>query len=269
VFVEYARGTGRGPHDLHGRLPLQAAAGPGCGARDAARVAADFARCRRARTGRSTGSSPAITALADRRLHKTAMVFQMLRDLIGTEAFDAGIREFWRAHKFRVASGATCGAPSRPHRSAISAGSSPVAGPRRGAVGAVRRCARGPAGDEWRVTVTLAQGAPPYRLRVRCACARARRGNAHHRSRGERSIASFETAAQPSRCCSIPDLDLFRRLAPDDRRRSCASDGSSGSDARRATGRPPWTSDASSRRSCSTIPRRVRRRAPVPPGRCS
>lgn len=35
---------------------------------------------------------------------KSAMVFFMLRDLIGREAFDAGVRDFWRAKRFRVAS---------------------------------------------------------------------------------------------------------------------------------------------------------------------
>jgi aminopeptidase N len=35
---------------------------------------------------------------------KSAMVFFMLRDLIGREAFGAGVREFWRAKRFQVAS---------------------------------------------------------------------------------------------------------------------------------------------------------------------
>ncbi|MGA8005665.1 MAG: M1 family aminopeptidase, partial [Burkholderiales bacterium] len=35
---------------------------------------------------------------------KSAMVFFMLRDLIGREAFEAGVRDFWRAERFRVAS---------------------------------------------------------------------------------------------------------------------------------------------------------------------
>ncbi|HUJ87725.1 MAG TPA: M1 family aminopeptidase [Burkholderiales bacterium] len=35
---------------------------------------------------------------------KSAMVFFMLRDLIGREAFEAGARDFWRAKRFQVAS---------------------------------------------------------------------------------------------------------------------------------------------------------------------
>jgi aminopeptidase N len=35
---------------------------------------------------------------------KSAMVFVMLRDLIGAEAFEHGIRAFWEEHRFRVAS---------------------------------------------------------------------------------------------------------------------------------------------------------------------
>ncbi|MFZ1910455.1 MAG: M1 family aminopeptidase, partial [Burkholderiales bacterium] len=34
---------------------------------------------------------------------KSAMVFFMLRDLIGHEAFEAGVRDFWRAKRFQVA----------------------------------------------------------------------------------------------------------------------------------------------------------------------
>jgi len=35
---------------------------------------------------------------------KAAMLFVMLRDLIGATAFDAGLRAFWREHRFRTAS---------------------------------------------------------------------------------------------------------------------------------------------------------------------
>jgi len=35
---------------------------------------------------------------------KSAMLFFMLRDLIGTSAFDAGVRAFWRTQRFRIAS---------------------------------------------------------------------------------------------------------------------------------------------------------------------
>jgi aminopeptidase N len=35
---------------------------------------------------------------------KSAMVFFMLRDLIGREAFDEGVREFWRTKRFKIAS---------------------------------------------------------------------------------------------------------------------------------------------------------------------
>jgi aminopeptidase N len=35
---------------------------------------------------------------------KSAMVFVMLRDLIGDDAFERGIRAFWNHHRFRTAS---------------------------------------------------------------------------------------------------------------------------------------------------------------------
>ena len=176
-------------------------------------------RCRRARTGRSTGFVARYHGASQIvGYNKTAMVFLMLRDLIGTEAFDAGIREFWRAHQFRVASWSDL-------RRAFEAASKRDLGgffaqwlDRAGAPSVRFADARAAQrGEEWRVTVTLAQTAPTYRLRVPVRV-RTERGEDTHivDLEGERSVASFETAAQPVALLLDPDLELFRRLAPDE-----------------------------------------------------
>jgi aminopeptidase N len=150
--------------------------------------------------------------------NKTAMVFQMLRDLIGTAAFDAGIREFWRAHQFRVASW-------NDLRRAFEGASKRDLGwffaqwlDRAGAPSVRFADARAaPHGDAWRVSVTLAQGAPAYRLRVPVRV-RTERGEEARivDLESERSVASFETVGQPVALLLDPDLELFRRLAPDE-----------------------------------------------------
>jgi len=150
--------------------------------------------------------------------NKTAMVFQMLRDLIGTAAFDAGIREFWRAHQFRVASWndlrRAFEAASKRDLSGFFAQWLDRAGAPSVRFADARAAQRG---DAWRVTVTLAQTAPNYRLRVSVRV-RTERGEEARivDLEGERSVASFETAAQPVALLLDPDLELFRRLAPDE-----------------------------------------------------
>ena len=49
-------------------------------------------------TARSHGTSQIVG------YHKATLLFVMLRDLIGTVAFDAGLQRFWREHQFRRAS---------------------------------------------------------------------------------------------------------------------------------------------------------------------
>jgi hypothetical protein len=150
--------------------------------------------------------------------NKTAMVFLMLRDTIGAEAFDAGIREFWRTKKFRVASWGDL------RRAFEDASKRDLSGffaqwlDRTGAPAVRIADARAvPRGAEWRVTVALAQAAPHYRLRVPVRVRTA--GGEDTRTLdldGDRAVASFETAARPVALVLDPDLRLFRRLAPDE-----------------------------------------------------
>jgi hypothetical protein len=67
------------------------------------------------------------------------------------------------------------------------------------------------------VTVALAQGAPSYRLRVPLRV-RTERGEETRTIDldGDRAVASFDTTARPVALVLDPDLQLFRRLAPDE-----------------------------------------------------
>jgi hypothetical protein len=96
--------TGPRADDLHGRLRLQGANNPRRGARDAAglaarlrRPAADAQQPLAAFRSRTHGAAAAVG------YGKSAMVFVMLRDLIGEAAFDRGIQLFWAQNRFRIA----------------------------------------------------------------------------------------------------------------------------------------------------------------------
>jgi aminopeptidase N len=150
--------------------------------------------------------------------NKTAMVFLMLRDLIGAQAFDAGIRSFWQTKRFRAASWGDLGRAFEGASKLELSGFFAQWLDRTGApavriadASAVRR------GEEWRVTVTLAQVAPVYRLRVPMRV-RTERGDETRTIEldGERAAASFDMAARPVALVLDPDLRLFRRLAPDE-----------------------------------------------------
>jgi hypothetical protein len=150
--------------------------------------------------------------------NKTAMVFVMLREAIGREAFDAGIREFWKANKFRVASWADLrrafeGAAKRDLGAFFAQWVERPGAPSLRFVDARAT----PRGDAWRVTVTLGQASPTYRLRVPVRV-RTDNGAATHAIDldGEQTVASFETPARPVALLLDPDFALFRRLAPDE-----------------------------------------------------
>lgn len=150
--------------------------------------------------------------------NKAAMVFVMLREEIGREAFDAGIREFWKANRFRVASWADL-------RHAFERASQRDLGgffaqwvERAGAPSVRFAGAQATQrGGAWRVTVTLAQSRPAYRLRVPLRL-RTAEGEAMQilSLDGERTVARFATAARPVALLLDPDFRLFRRLAPDE-----------------------------------------------------
>jgi aminopeptidase N len=150
--------------------------------------------------------------------NKAAMVFFMLRDYIGAEAFHAGLRRFWIEHRFKVASWTDL---QRAFESTHGASLEPFfaqwltrAGAPRLAIAAAEATRRG-AG--YRIRVALEQGSPPYRLRVPLGVRTASRDIAHmvdledaHRS------FTIDVDERPLAVTLDPDLRLFRRLAADE-----------------------------------------------------
>jgi aminopeptidase N len=145
---------------------------------------------------------------------KAAMLFVMLRDRIGTEAFDRALRRFWIAERFRVASW-------HDLERAFEAESGQLLGAfftqwleRRGLpslhiVAASRTATSG----VHRVRLTLAQSAPAYLLRIPVAV-RTTEGEEVHTVELARGRQVFEIAvrARPTRVLLDPDFRVLRRL---------------------------------------------------------
>lgn len=148
--------------------------------------------------------------------NKPAQMFVMLRDLIGRDAFDAGVRMFWREHRFRVAG---WGELQRAFEAAsgraldlffaqwLERHGAPAI---RIASARVQQVAGG-----WRVSVTLSQDSPTYELRIPVVV-RTERGEETRVLELARTNASFtlETAARPQELVLDPELRVLRRLAP-------------------------------------------------------
>jgi aminopeptidase N len=143
---------------------------------------------------------------------KAAMVFVMLRDLIGVQAFAQGLRDFWTKHRFREASW-------NDLRMAFEAASVRDLSvffaqwlERAGAPTLHLRSAHARGSD---VDVTLEQSEPPYALRVPLAFVNASRSVTRDlefsRARETRHI---EGAASATAVRLDPDLRLWRRLDP-------------------------------------------------------
>jgi aminopeptidase N len=148
--------------------------------------------------------------------HKAAMLFLMLRDRIGAEAFDRGVQAFWRDQRFRVASWTEL-------RAAFEAASGESLAPffsqwltRTGAPAPrLERAATTQTSDGWTAEVTLAQSAPPYALRVPLVF-RTPRGDETRwvALTGERQTFRLALDLQPTAVLLDPDFRVFRRLAP-------------------------------------------------------
>jgi len=149
--------------------------------------------------------------------HKAAMVFLMLRDAIGTEAFDRGLRSFWREHRGRVASWddlraafeAASKQDLRPYFSQwLDRAGAPA--PRLAAASTARDGAR------WRVEVELTQSAPAWRLRLPLALQFD--GGAEElrwvNFGDERQRFTLHVDRRPVGVLLDPGARVFRRLAP-------------------------------------------------------
>lgn len=160
-------------------------------------------------TSRSHGASQIVG------YSKSAMLFFMLRDAIGTTAFDAGLRRFWRDFRFRVASWDDLRA-SFEHESGKRLDAFFGQWLERSGAPTVRIAAAkaAPSDKGWLLEVTLAQSAPHYALSVPLAIRSA--AGAISRSveiTQEQTTAQFELPARPIDLALDPELRVFRRLA--------------------------------------------------------
>jgi aminopeptidase N len=150
--------------------------------------------------------------------HKAAMLFLMLRDRIGADAFDRGLQAFWREHRFRTASWSDL-------RAAFEQASGEKLGPffaqwlTRAGAPALRLESAATVQDSggWRTDVTLSQPAPAYQLRVPLVF-RTPRGDETRwvTLNGERQTFRIALDLQPTAVLLDPDFRVFRRLAPDE-----------------------------------------------------
>ena len=146
--------------------------------------------------------------------NKAAMMFLMLRDLIGRDAFDRGVQRFWRDYRFRTASWDALrkSFEAASKRDLLAFFSQWLT--RQGAP-AVRieraELSMEPAGH--RVHVTLAQSGPAYRLRVPITI-RTAHGDAVRSFDLDRQHAtfSFDLDTRPVELALDPDFRLLRRL---------------------------------------------------------
>jgi aminopeptidase N len=142
---------------------------------------------------------------------KSAMLFFMLRETLGAEAFDAGIRAFWRVQRFRVA------AWSDLQRAFESASGRDLSAffeqwlTRRGAPEV--RLVEARLDSDTRLQVTLAQDDPPYSLQVPLALDGKSISVALS---GRIQQFDLDVAERPREVALDPDLRVLRRLGPEE-----------------------------------------------------
>lgn len=164
---------------------------------------------------------------------KAAMLFVMLRDLLGEEAFRRGIRGFWQQNRFKLASWETLRAAfeeasGRPLKAFFAQWVERSGGP---AVRIVDVEAE-PAGDKVRLRLGVEQRAPAYALRVPVEVVWGERselrwvdvGTPATPPRGEgnevnappvRDVVTIEVDGRPDGVRLDPDLRLWRVLEPE------------------------------------------------------
>ena len=147
--------------------------------------------------------------------NKSAMLFFMLRDAIGNDAFDRGVRDFWREYRFRVASWEDLRAAferaSGRHLGAFFAQWLQRPGAPMLRIAGANAAA---AANGWRLSVDLEQNAPAYALSLPLAV-RTADGEIEWRVEiaHERTTAVLALAAEPLEVALDPDMRLWRRLA--------------------------------------------------------
>lgn len=146
---------------------------------------------------------------------KAAMVFFMLRDMLGAHAFNTALREFWRAYRFRVAAWSDL---QHAFESVSGRDLEPFFSQwltRRGAPRVRIASARAePKGRGWQVHATLVQDVPAYRLRVPVVIDGATTRVLDFSE--AKTDFTIETKARPHEIALDPELRVLRRLGPDE-----------------------------------------------------
>jgi len=176
--------------------------------RDLAAVPPGQDRPLKAFTSRTHGTSQIVG------YNKSAMVFLMLRDMLGTQTFDRALQRFWSEQKFRIASW-------RDLQRAFEAESGRDLAQyftqwlERAGLPAVRiaEASRPDAARAHLVRFTLAQDAPAYVLRVPLRV-RTEKGAETHTVQLARERQSFEieVRARPTEIALDPEFRVLRRL---------------------------------------------------------
>ena len=149
---------------------------------------------------------------------KAAMIFVMLRDSIGRDVFDRGIKLFWGGHRFKVASWNSL---QKSFETVATRDLAPFFSQwltRTGApsvrIAAVERL-HGAKGAQ--VRVTLRQNQPTYRLRVPVSIRTAHGEEWHYLDLADEvAIYTLSVHAPAIELVLDPDYRLFRRLAEDE-----------------------------------------------------
>jgi aminopeptidase N len=149
--------------------------------------------------------------------NKTAMVFLMLRDLLGREAFDRAIQQFWRENRFHITSWqdlqrAFEATSQRDLNVFFDQWLTRPGAPLVRIAGAVRA---EPKAGSHRLTVMLEQTEPVYRFQVPVAV-RTQEGEELHVLPLENGRETFmvDARSRPLEVVLDPDLRLFRHLMP-------------------------------------------------------
>ena len=148
--------------------------------------------------------------------NKVAFIFHMLRQELGDEVFDAGLREFWREQRFRIAGWAELrqafGSVADRDLSWFFEQWLERVGAPSLSLGDVQVSAEG---DAFRVTLIARQGSPTYRLLVPVVID-TDAGSLRRQIllKDTETIVTLVAAAAPSALHLDPAHDLFRRLLP-------------------------------------------------------
>lgn len=150
--------------------------------------------------------------------HKAAFLFLMLRDELGAQAFDAGLRRFWAQRRFLTSSWEDLRAAFEQESGrdlhAFFAQWLDRAGAPRVRIATAKRSAQG---SRYRLELELAQDVPAFALRVPVVV---EHGGSTSTRRVELSQSQQRFAldfdVRPERVFLDPDLRLFRRLAPNE-----------------------------------------------------